>query len=133
MMKTLKKNTLGLLLLLFAVFIPPGCGEDYEVPWGICNFSVDYTIDKEIGRVYYYSLDPENQFYYIGDSDTTKRWGGYVPCDGLPDTYIPEGEIGILVMYSGQLRSGPIEFDENTDELIYQGIGLTFIEKADED
>jgi len=56
-----------------------------------------------------------------------------VPCNGLPDAYIPEGEIGILVMYSGQLRSVPLEFDENTDEIIYNGIDLTFIEKVDED
>ncbi len=127
-MKILIKNTPGLLILLFAVLIPPGCGEDYEVPWGICDVYTGFDVDNELGRVYYYDVEGiDHNFYYIGNADTTMWNAGYVPCNGLPDEYVPEGKIGMLVIYSGQIR-----LNADAEEPNYFGIELTYIKKVDD-
>jgi len=132
-MKTLNKNILlSLSLLLFAVFILPGCGADYKIPDGLCGPLTGKTIDKEIGRVYFRNVSGD-QFYYIGNPDTALRNGGKVPCNGLPDAYIPEGEIGVLVRYSGGLNSNVQSSHKDPYDPYYGGIDLTFIEKLNED
>jgi hypothetical protein len=129
-MKTTSKNTFGLILILCGVYILTGCGEDYVVPNGYCDVLTEFTIDKEIGRVYYYnSPDDRTPFYYIGNPDTTYSWGGHIPCNSLPEAYIPEGDIGVLVRYSGRIKS----YSLDPEEPLFWGIEITFIEMVDED
>jgi len=132
-MKTLNKNTFGLLFLLFAVYILSGCGQDdYKGPAEYCGPLTGKTIDKEIGRVYYGNVTGY-LVYYIGNPDTTLRNGGNILCNGLPDAYIPEGEIGVLVRYSGGLNSNVQSSHKDPYDPYYGGIDLTFIEKVDEE
>lgn len=123
-MKTLKKNTFGLLLLLFPVFFLPGCGEDYEVPWGICDVYTGFDVDKELGRIYF---NIDYNFYYIGLPDTTLWNWGYIPCNDIPDEYIPEGKVGMLVIYSGRIK-----LMVDPEEPQYYGLELTYIKKVDD-
>lgn len=94
-MKKIELLIIGLCSVMLA-----NCGEEgYKAPDEYCGELTGKTVDKEIGRVYHYS-DPYDplKFYYIGNPDTTYRWGGIIPCNSLPEEYI-----GDLVRYSGEL------------------------------
>ena len=131
-MKTKNKNTFGLLLILCVVYVLHSCGEDSQVHDGLCGPLTGKTIEKELGRVYSRSLFG-SQIYYIGNPDTTLRNGGLVPCNDLLSAYIPEGEIGVLVLYSGGLNSNVQSSSKDPYDPLYGGIELTFAEMVDED
>jgi len=133
-MKTTNNISLIISLLLSFIITLSGCGEDdYKGPAEYCGPLTGKTIDREIGRVYYRNVTGY-QVYYIGNPDTTKRnYAGVIPCNGLPDAYIPGGDIGVLVRYSGGLKSNVQSSHKNPYDPYYGGIDLTFIEKVDEE
>jgi len=131
-MKTKTKNILGLLLIfILSVYMLSSCREGDHLPDGLCGPLTGKTIDKESGRVYSRTLFG-SQVYYIGNPDTTLRNGGLVPCNDLLDTYIPDGDIGVLVIYSGELNSNIQSSSKDPYDPLYGGIELTFIEIVDE-
>ena len=119
--------------LVMSVFLLlTSCTEGYEIPSGICDVDAEYSVDKELGRIYYFndSTVPERRFYYIGNPDKKYKGGGYVPCNGLPEDFIPEGEIGTLVIYSGRVKT---RYSLDTEEPYYYGLDLIFIKKHEEE
>jgi hypothetical protein len=130
-MKITSKNTFGLILILCGVYIFYGCNKDYQIPNELCGPLTGKTVDKELGRVYSRILFG-TQIYYIGNPDTTLRNGGNAPCNGIPDDFIPNGEIGVLVIYSGELNSNVQSSSKDPYDPLYGGIELSFIEKEKE-
>jgi len=87
-----------------------------------------FDVDKELGRIYYYDVEGiDYNYYYIGLPDTTQWNTGYVPCNSILDEYVPEGKVGMLVIYSGQIK-----FNADPEEPLFYGLDLTYIKKVDD-
>lgn len=67
---------------------------------------------------------------YIGNRDVIFSNGGYVPCNGLTKAFVPKGEVGVLVRFSGYPKYNLYDEIDPVDPL-YLGIDLTFIEIID--
>lgn len=111
-----------LSLLSLAVFASTSC-EDESSQW-CCQVPTGEVVSNQLGRVYRYS-SAQNSFYYIGDPDTTLRFGGYLLCNDFPKSFIPASDTGVMVIYSGRIMTS-----YDAEEPAYFGIELTSIRSA---
>ena len=130
-MKKIFEKIHTLLLITLIAFTIYGCNEDeYKGPNEYCGPLTGKTKDNEIGRIYFGNVTGY-EVYYIANPDTTKRnEAGVIPCNGLADTYIPLGDVGVLVRYSGELKSNVQSSHKDPYDPYFSGIDLTFIEKV---
>lgn len=121
------KDIRNSLFLVFIIAIISSCDTDELEKINYCEKQTGYTIENEIGRIYYRNTFGDN-FHYIGGPDSTARGYAFIPCQVLDKDIRSTTEVGVLVIYSGSLTQ-PLEYPEGVDPLL-QGIELTMIKKA---
>jgi hypothetical protein len=125
-----QKNAVWRTLLFLCIITSfVGCMKNNVTLVDYCGQLTGKTVEKELGRVYYLN-NSGMQIYYIGNPDSLFWNGGVVACNKVLDTYVSAGNVGDLVIYSGEFREPNTLTEENDPiEPLYGGIELSFIER----
>jgi len=90
------KNIYSLILVIVLSGLFMQCDKDESFK-NLCDSENGTPISNQIGRIYKETRSEPN-FFYLGNSEISKKGGGYIPCNGLSAEFQIDG---LAIVYSG--------------------------------